>query len=240
MSVEVIRAAALGGVAHGFLGRRGGVSTGAYAGLNVGTGSDDDAQAIAANRALATLNSAFPPTRAFAREILPGVRETPATIKAAFPWLEQANKLLGEKELRGLVNDLRPTTANLSKVVDGSLTVFPQADLVAQCVTKVILPTGDIKIDEGGLSTGTENYKEFWYTMVGLAGESQIAASREQGVVALPLAGRSPVLTTYLLQPDREPSDAVAHFIERLRGLGPADGVRTVSTGPETSQECEP
>ena len=54
MSVEVIRAAALDGVAHGFLGRRGGVSTGTYAGLNVGTGSDDDADAIAANRRLAT------------------------------------------------------------------------------------------------------------------------------------------------------------------------------------------
>lgn len=51
--VEVIRAGALEGVAHGFLGRRGGVSTGLYAGLNVGIGSDDDPQAVAANRALA-------------------------------------------------------------------------------------------------------------------------------------------------------------------------------------------
>ncbi|MGN6375866.1 MAG: peptidoglycan editing factor PgeF [Sphingomonas sp.] len=48
--VEVIRAAALDGGAHGFLGRRGGVSTGLYAGLNVGTGSDDEAAAIAENR----------------------------------------------------------------------------------------------------------------------------------------------------------------------------------------------
>ena len=53
MSVEVIRAAALQGVAHGFLGRRGGVSTGDYAGLNVGIGSDDDPDAVAANRARA-------------------------------------------------------------------------------------------------------------------------------------------------------------------------------------------
>lgn len=53
-AVEVIRAAALGGVPHGFLGRRGGVSKGAYAGLNVGTGSDDDIAAIAENRRLAT------------------------------------------------------------------------------------------------------------------------------------------------------------------------------------------
>lgn len=51
--VEVIRAAALGDVAHGFLGRRGGVSTGVHAGLNLGAGSDDDAAAIAANRARA-------------------------------------------------------------------------------------------------------------------------------------------------------------------------------------------
>nr|WP_277923230.1 MULTISPECIES: peptidoglycan editing factor PgeF [unclassified Sphingomonas] len=42
------------GVAHGFLGREGGVSTGVHAGLNVGLGSDDDAAAIAENRVRAT------------------------------------------------------------------------------------------------------------------------------------------------------------------------------------------
>ena len=50
MTVEVIRAANLGGVPHGFLGRRGGVSTGEMAGLNVGYGSGDDRDAIAENR----------------------------------------------------------------------------------------------------------------------------------------------------------------------------------------------
>ncbi len=53
MSVEVLRASNLGGVPHGFLGRRGGVSTGLYAGLNVGWGSDDDRSAIVRNRDLA-------------------------------------------------------------------------------------------------------------------------------------------------------------------------------------------
>jgi len=50
VSVEVLRAAALSGVPHGFLGRRGGVSTGIHAGLNVGLGSDDDRDAIHENR----------------------------------------------------------------------------------------------------------------------------------------------------------------------------------------------
>src|ERR1043166_7549781 len=52
-SVEVLRSPLLTSVAHGFLGRRGGVSTGIHAGLNVGIGSDDDRAAIAENRARA-------------------------------------------------------------------------------------------------------------------------------------------------------------------------------------------
>ena len=50
MTIDVIRAKALGDIPHGFLGRRGGVSTGAYASLNVGIGSDDDPASIAENR----------------------------------------------------------------------------------------------------------------------------------------------------------------------------------------------
>lgn len=54
MTVEVIRSSLLGGVEHGFLGRRGGVSSGVHAGLNVGLGSDDDRTAVAENRRLAS------------------------------------------------------------------------------------------------------------------------------------------------------------------------------------------
>lgn len=52
--IEAFRAGALGAVPHGFLGRRGGVSTGAMASLNVGTGSSDDPALIAENRRRAT------------------------------------------------------------------------------------------------------------------------------------------------------------------------------------------
>jgi polyphenol oxidase len=48
--LEVIRSPKLGDVPHGFLGRRGGVSTGDLAGLNVGYGSKDDRDAIEENR----------------------------------------------------------------------------------------------------------------------------------------------------------------------------------------------
>ncbi|MCJ2181503.1 peptidoglycan editing factor PgeF [Novosphingobium sp. 1949] len=52
--VDVARARALAdleGIAHGFLGRRGGVSNGEVAGLNVGYGAGDDRAAVEENRA---------------------------------------------------------------------------------------------------------------------------------------------------------------------------------------------
>jgi YfiH family protein len=49
-SVEVSRAVCLGDFPHGFLGRRGGVSTGELAGLNVGYGSKDGRAEIGENR----------------------------------------------------------------------------------------------------------------------------------------------------------------------------------------------
>jgi YfiH family protein len=48
--VEVIRSQALAGIPHGFLGRRGGVSRGVVAGLNIGHGAEDQSEAVAENR----------------------------------------------------------------------------------------------------------------------------------------------------------------------------------------------
>jgi polyphenol oxidase len=85
LSVEVIRAAALDGLPHGFLGRRGGVSTGVCAGLNVGFGSGDDRAAVAENRRLAV------------EAVAPGARlvtvhqvHSPDAVYAGAPWPDDA------------------------------------------------------------------------------------------------------------------------------------------------------
>ena len=62
MTVEVIRAAALAGLPHGFLGRRGGVSTGLCEGLNTGFGADDERDAVIENRRRA-VNAVAPGAR---------------------------------------------------------------------------------------------------------------------------------------------------------------------------------
>ena len=130
-----------------------------------------------ADRTLAALNRAFPSVRAFSREILPGVRETPATIEASFPWVRQMRGLLRQDELRGLAQELSPAARDLAVATDAAISLFPKQNLVAQCFTDVILPTGDIVIREPEgrkqFETGVENYKEFWYTLVGLSGEGQ-------------------------------------------------------------------
>lgn len=50
---QPLRTAVLEPFRHGFLGRRGGASHGVHGGLNVGLGSDDDAEAVRVNRAAA-------------------------------------------------------------------------------------------------------------------------------------------------------------------------------------------
>ena len=127
----------------------------------------------AARPALDNLNRAFPPTRAFAREILPGVRETPATIRVAFPWVAQTRRLVSPAELQGLVNDLQPAVDDLARFADGTVRLLPQVDLVNRCALENLLPTGDEVIQDGPFTTGIENYKEFFQSMVGLSGESQ-------------------------------------------------------------------
>lgn len=49
-AVEVIRASSLSDIPHGFLGRRGGVSQGFVAGLNIGHGAEDLGNSVAENR----------------------------------------------------------------------------------------------------------------------------------------------------------------------------------------------
>ena len=51
--IDVVTTPILKGTRHGFLGRRGGVSSGLVAGLNVGLGSGDDPVAVTKNRRLA-------------------------------------------------------------------------------------------------------------------------------------------------------------------------------------------
>jgi phospholipid/cholesterol/gamma-HCH transport system substrate-binding protein len=126
-----------------------------------------------AHSSLKSLNAALPDLSGFARDIIPGVKETQPTIAATRPWIAQAQRLFSRGELGGLLNSLRPAVNSLAIVTDTSFDLLDQTNLFSQCQSKVFLPSGNTVLNEGNLSSGVPNYKEFWYTVVGLAGESQ-------------------------------------------------------------------
>ncbi|HEY1076899.1 MAG TPA: LysR family transcriptional regulator [Fontimonas sp.] len=73
---------------------------------------------------------------------------------------------------------------------------------------------------------------------LGLAGASQLAAIGHAGVLARPIAGRSPMLTTYLLRSARAPSQVLSRFVERVANLDARESTGgMVATTPVSPEE---
>lgn len=76
---------------------------------------------------------------------------------------------------------------------------------------------------------------------LGLAGAAHITASRESGVVARPLSGRSPMLTTYLLHREAETSEVLSRFVKRVQAIEFPDATKPVHPSEsDPEEETEP
>ena len=130
-----------------------------------------------AEPALRHTNDTFPYLRAFARDIEPGIAELPETIDAADPWIPQTKALLAPDELGFIANELRLAAPGAGAAAGAGAATFNQAELFARCVSNVLVPTGDVVLQDAGpgynFNTGVPNYKEFGYAVSGFAGESQ-------------------------------------------------------------------
>jgi virulence factor Mce-like protein len=131
-----------------------------------------------AEPSLRHLSESLPPLRAFARELEPSIAELPATITAARPWLRQTGKLLHKKELGGLSKILRKGTPGLASATHQGIGLLRQTGLTSLCGSDVLVPTGDIIIDDAGgaypFSSGQPTFREFFYTaaqQTGVAGD---------------------------------------------------------------------
>lgn len=132
----------------------------------------------AGNTAFASLNESFPPVRALAREILPGVRSTPSMLDQATPLLGQVRLLSRPQELRGLVSDLRPAVPNLALLARRTVPFLEESRALASCFNQVILPWSLDEVDGGSEYNSIhppagEIYKETAYGLAGIAGESR-------------------------------------------------------------------
>jgi phospholipid/cholesterol/gamma-HCH transport system substrate-binding protein len=122
---------------------------------------------------LSAFSASFPPTKAFAKDILPGVNNTNVTVAATLPWIQQTLLSLGPNELGGVAKGLAEATPSLAKLQAEQIPFYKQTELFNKCMTNVIYPAGNTKIQDGAATSGVEDYKEFWYGLVGLAGLGQ-------------------------------------------------------------------
>ena len=124
--------------------------------------------------ALFKLNRDFPPLRAFAREALPGTKAANKALDYANPWIGQLRQLISKPELRGLVNDLRPTIPDLAALSSASLPFLEQSRALASCFNNVVIPWSNTEIpNHDSDPPAAKVYQETAYGFSGVAGESR-------------------------------------------------------------------
>lgn len=147
----------------------------------------------AARPALTNLNAAFPSLRGFARDILPGVRNSGPTLDASQPFIVQARRLVSKPELGGLVTDLKPTVPALARLNAGATPLFEQVRALSSCFDKVVNPFSQLTVPDPENPASGKLSEEFGYGLVGVGGESRTGDANGQIVRVLGGGGTNTV-----------------------------------------------
>jgi phospholipid/cholesterol/gamma-HCH transport system substrate-binding protein len=145
----------------------------------------------AAYPALGALNESFPPLRALAQELRPGVQNSEETLDAATPVIGQLRGLVSQSELRGLAADLRPAVPDLAALVERSVPLYREVRRAAGCQNDVIHPwTMDTVPDKQFPAEGPV-FEEAPKPLPGLAGESRSADANGSWFRVLAAGGKN-------------------------------------------------
>jgi phospholipid/cholesterol/gamma-HCH transport system substrate-binding protein len=146
-----------------------------------------DATLVAADPALDAVSGALAPTRALAAAMRPGVRDLPATITQATPWLTQTTRLLGADELGGLSGDLEGAVTAAARGAGTLRTLTTRLDQLNDCLLRKLLPVSEQAVVDPPLTTGVPVWEEGLQALAGLAGSGQ--AFDGNGVMLRSFAG---------------------------------------------------
>ena len=127
----------------------------------------------AVDSALGPIQASFGPTREFASELTPSVKQLNPTIVAGFPWVAQSTALFSPQELRGLLSSLTPAIQGTSSTLTASKALLNGSDALARCFIHDVIPTGNQRIQDPPLTTGLMVYQELFQSAVGLASIGQ-------------------------------------------------------------------
>ena len=145
---------------------------------------------------LGSLNEALPSLAQFSVDFVPGVEQTQPTIDAVTPWIAQVTPFVSEAEMGGVAANLQPTTESLAELSAATIPTLTQTLNFSQCVSKVLIPTGDVVVPDGAFTTGKPNSQEFWSALVGFNGESQAFDGNGQMIELQAGGGPNPVTIT--------------------------------------------
>ncbi len=126
-----------------------------------------------ASRAFTAVDRLLPPLRTFSLDLIPGVEQTPATVAASLPWIEQTRALLGPQELGGVAKGIRAGAPALAALLASQPPFLKQTELLSKCLTKVFYPAGETKIQDGANTSGIANQQEFFSALVGFNAGAQ-------------------------------------------------------------------
>jgi phospholipid/cholesterol/gamma-HCH transport system substrate-binding protein len=141
--------------------------------------------------ALGALNESFPPLRALATELRPGVQNSEETLDVATPFVSQLRGLVSEPELRGLASDLRPAVPDLAALVDRSVPLYREVRRAASCQNEVIHPWTMDTVPDKQFPTDDKVYEEAPKPLPGLAGESRSADANGSWFRVLAAGGKN-------------------------------------------------
>jgi phospholipid/cholesterol/gamma-HCH transport system substrate-binding protein len=135
--------------------------------------------------ALASLNDALPPLRAFARDALPGVRTSDETLAASLPFMTQARLLMSERELRGLARILRRTIPDVVAFNRTSVPFLRESRALSACTNNVLVPFMGQEIPNPEKGNEAENSDQPVRAQLqrgfpGLSGESRLSDGNNQ------------------------------------------------------------
>jgi len=157
----------------------------------------------AATPAFNALNAAFPPLRALARALIPGVKSTGPMIDASLPFIHQLRLLVQPSELRGLAHDLAPTVPALAKLTQETIPFMRnEVRPASSCVNSVVIPWSHLQIHDSLFNASNgfpvhDAYIETLQLLPGIAGESRTLDGNGPYIRLLTGGGTA----TYSLQP---------------------------------------
>ena len=93
------------------------------------------------------------------------------------------------------MDDLQPAISDFAEFIDGQVELLPVVDAFNRCQCDVVLPSGEQVIQDGGLTTGIQNYKEFFQSLSGLVGAGQNFTGNGYYTRFQPGGGANPVST---------------------------------------------